>query len=77
MKLSSWISVVFAGAAAGFWAWSAFVNVPVVRATFDGIADIELVGIALRKVSRLNMVAAACAFLSALLQAVSIYLTPS
>jgi hypothetical protein len=69
--------MAFAGFAAGFWAWSAFVNLPIVRATFDGIAEIETFSVALQKVSRLNMVAAACAFVSALFQAVSIYLTPS
>ncbi|UPT84394.1 hypothetical protein HAP41_0000028970 [Bradyrhizobium barranii subsp. apii] len=75
MKIISWLSVIFAGLAALLWAWSAVVNLPVVRATFDGIGEIETFSVALRKVSRLNMYAAGCAFASALLQAIVVYLT--
>jgi len=76
MKFTVWISVIFAVAAAVFWGWSALVNLPRLRATYEGIDQIEEFGAALRKVSKLNVIAAACACASALSQAVSIYLTP-
>jgi hypothetical protein len=76
MKCISLLSVVFAALAAGLWAWSAVVNLPAVRATYEGIKELDAFAAALRKVSRLNMFAAGCAFVSALLQAIVVYLTP-
>lgn len=81
MKLLSILSVVFALVAAIFWAWSAFINVPTI---FSGYGTLgtqmpdgsTVIGpgpfyAALTKISRLNAVAAGCAFLSALTQAIA------
>ena len=76
MRTTARISVGFAVLAAVFWAGSAVVNLPRLQATYEGIDPIEEFGAALRKVSRLNVFAAACACLSVRSQAVSIYLTP-
>lgn len=65
-------SVAFAAAAAALWAWSSLVNLPVIGSTYSTIANLEPFYAALKKVSRLNAAAAACAFISALLQAFSL-----
>ena len=84
MKLWSILSVVFALAAAVLWGWSAFVNVPVLRSSFGTLVSILKDGTkvngeapfyaALAKISRLNALAAACACLSAVAQAVALFL---
>ena len=83
MKTMSIISVVFALGAAAFWAWSAFVNVLTIYSGFgtfvtqmpDGrnIAGIEPFYAALSKISKLNAIAAGCAFFSALTQAITLF----
>jgi hypothetical protein len=67
----SWISVGFAGLAAALWAWSSLVNVPVIGSTYGGIENLEPFHKALKKIARLNFGAGGCAFISALLQAIS------
>ena len=70
--LASTASVVFALLAAGFWAWSSRVDLPVIGSTYATIANIEPFYAAMKKVARLNTAAAACAFVSALTQAVAL-----
>jgi len=67
----SWISVGFALLAAGLWGWSSLVNVPVIGSAYGGIDNLEPFYKALKKIARLNFAAAGCAFISALLQAIS------
>jgi hypothetical protein len=77
------LSVAFAVVAAGLWGWSAFVHVPLIGSGYgalvttlkDGttVVGIEPFAAALRRISRLNAGAAACALLSAVAQAVSLY----
>jgi hypothetical protein len=67
----SWISVGFALLAAALWGWSALANVPVIGSAYAGIDNLEPFYKALKKIARLNFGAAGCAFISALLQAVS------
>jgi hypothetical protein len=83
MKILSIISVVFALGAALFWAWSAFVNVPIIYSGYGTLgtqmADgATVIGAgpfyaALTKISRLNATAAGCAFFSALTQAITLF----
>jgi hypothetical protein len=68
----SWFSVGFAALAAALWAWSALVNVPVIVSAHGGISNLELFHKAIKKISRLNFAAASCAFIAALLQAISV-----
>jgi hypothetical protein len=83
MKVWSILSVVFAIAAAAFWGWSAVINVPILKSGFGTLVTImkdgsQVVGeapfyAALAKISRLNALAAACACLSAIAQAVTLF----
>jgi len=68
MKALSILSVVFALGAALFWGWSAMVNVPILKSGFGG-----LVSVMKDASTRLNFVAAACAAISALTQAVTLF----
>jgi hypothetical protein len=82
MKILSFVSVVFALGAAGFWGWSALINVPVIYSGFgtlgtqmpDGsnIAGVEPFYAGLKLISKLNALAAGCAFISALTQALTL-----
>jgi hypothetical protein len=72
------LSIVFALAAAGLWAWSTSVNVPLLRSGFGGMFTVMQDGskilseapfyAALTTIARLNTGAAACAALSAFAQ---------
>jgi hypothetical protein len=83
MKLWPILSVVFALGAAFFWGWSATVNVPLLKSGFGTLVSVMKDGstvdseapfyAALATISRLNAVAALCAFLSALTQAVTLF----
>jgi hypothetical protein len=83
MKLWSILSVVFALAAAVFWGWSAFVNVPILKSGYGTLVSVMKNGstvageapfyAALAKISGLNALAAACACLSAITQAVTLF----
>ncbi|MGA9042415.1 MAG: hypothetical protein WB421_17915 [Terriglobales bacterium] len=82
MKILSIVSVLFALSAAGFWGWSAFINVPVIYSGYgtlvtqmpDGsnIAGVAPFYAALKLISKLNFLAAGCAFFSALTQALTL-----
>jgi hypothetical protein len=67
----SWIGVGFAALAAALWAWSSLVNVPVIGSAHGAIENLEPFYKGLKKIARLNFAAAGCAFISALLQAIS------
>jgi hypothetical protein len=67
------VSVLFAALAALFWAWSALVNLPVIGSSYGAIANLDPFYAALKKVARLNVTAAGCAFVSALTQAIALY----
>lgn len=83
MKRWSILSVVFAFGAAFFWALSAMVNVPVLKSDYGTLVTVMKNGStiigeapfleALSEVSRLDAVAAACAFFSALTQAATLF----
>jgi hypothetical protein len=83
MKLWPILSVVFALGAAFFWGWSAIVNVPLLRSGYGTLVSVMKDGstvigeapfyAALATISRLNAVAAICAFFSALAQAVTLF----
>jgi hypothetical protein len=83
MKACSILSVVFALGAAFFWGWSAIVNVPLLKSGYGTLVSVMKDGstvigeapfyAALSKISRLNAVAAGCAFVSALTQAVTLF----
>jgi hypothetical protein len=83
MKACAVLSVVFALAAAFFWGWSAFVNVPLLKSGYGSLVSVMKDGssvagegpfyAALAMISRLNAIAAACALLSALTQAVTLF----
>jgi hypothetical protein len=83
MKRWSILSVLFALGAAFFWAWSAMVNVPLLESGFGTLVTVMKDGStvigeapfykALAQISRLNAVAAGCAFLSASTQAVTLF----
>jgi hypothetical protein len=77
------LSIVFAIAAAVLWGCSAFVYVPVLGSAYGAIVSrmkdgstvngSEPFSAALKKVARLNVAAAACAGLSAIAQAVTLF----
>jgi hypothetical protein len=77
------LSIVFALAAAVLWGWSAFVHVPVLGSGWGTLVTVLKDGstengatpfyAALKKVARLNAGAAACACLSAVAQAVTLF----
>jgi hypothetical protein len=83
MKLWPILSIVFALGAAFFWGWSAFVNVPILKSGYGTLVSemkdgSKVIGeapfyAALTKIARLNAVAAICAALSALTQAVTLF----
>ena len=83
MKIWSVLSVVFALAAAGFWGWSATINVPTIYSGFgtlgtviqDGskVAGTEPFYLAIAKISHLNAISAGCALASAFSQAVLLW----
>jgi hypothetical protein len=75
LTIVSDLSVVFALAAAVLWAWSSAVNLPIVGSGYGAIANLDPFYAALKKVARLNALAATCAFLSAALQAWALYLS--
>jgi hypothetical protein len=75
IMLLSGLSVLFALLAAALWSWSSLVNLPVIGSAFGAIANLDPFYAALKKVARLNALAAACAFVSAFLQASVLYLT--
>jgi hypothetical protein len=82
MKTLTVLSVVFAFGAAIFWGWSAFVNVPTLYSGFGTLGTqmpdgSNVIGpgpfyAALAKISKLNALAAGCAFFSALTQALTL-----
>jgi hypothetical protein len=45
-------SVAFAALAAGFWAWSSLVNLPVIGSAYGTIANLEPFYAAMKKVGR-------------------------
>jgi hypothetical protein len=57
------------------WAWSSLVNLPVIGSAYGAIANLDPFYAALKKVARLNALAAARAFLSAFFQTFVLYLT--
>jgi hypothetical protein len=69
-------SVVFALLAAVLWAASSFVNLPVIGSAWGTIANLEPFYAAMRKVARLNALAAFSAFISVGCQAIAFYLAP-
>jgi hypothetical protein len=83
MRILSILSVVFAVAAAVLWGWSAVINVPILKSGYGTLVSVMKDGstvigeapfyAALAKISRLNAFAAACACLSALTQAVTLF----
>jgi hypothetical protein len=75
IMLLSGLSVLFALSAAGLWAWSSLVNIPIIGSAYGAIANLDPFYAALKKIARLNAFAAACAFLSTFLQAFVLYLT--
>jgi hypothetical protein len=60
--LFSSASVIFAAFAAFFWGWSSLVNLPVIGSAYGAIANLDSFYAALKKVARLNAIAAASAF---------------
>lgn len=74
ITLLSSLSVLSALLAAVLWAWSSLVNLPIIGSAYGAIANLDGFYAALKKVARLNAAAAGFAFLSALLQAVALYL---
>jgi hypothetical protein len=71
----SFASVLFAGLAAILWAWSSAVNIPVLGSGWDTLVNSDGFYAAMKKISRLNMSAAAAAFISAFCQAAALYLS--
>jgi hypothetical protein len=72
----SWASVIFALLAALFWGASALVNLPTLSGVIRDIDNLGPFHSAMKKVGKLNAVAAGCAFISALSQAITLTLTP-
>jgi hypothetical protein len=68
-------SVVFAALAAILWAWSSVINLPVLGSGWGTLVNTEEFYAAMKKIGRLNMTAAACAFISTLCQAIVLYLS--
>jgi hypothetical protein len=58
-----------------FWAWSALVNLPVIGSSYGAIANLDPFNAALKRIARLNVTAAGCAFVSAFAQAIALYLS--
>lgn len=75
MILVSQVSVLFALIAAGLWAASATVNLPIVGPGYGTLVNLEPFHAAMKKVARLNAGAAFCAFASATAQAISLYIS--
>jgi hypothetical protein len=83
VKLWSILSVSFALGAAFFWAWSAMVDVPLLKSGYGTLITVMKDGStvvgeapfykALARISVLNAVAAGCAFFSAVTQAVTLF----
>jgi hypothetical protein len=83
MNLCAIVSAVFAFAAALLWGGSAMIHVPHLKSGYGTLITIMEDGstekgespfyAALTKISRLNASAAACAFLSAFTQAVTLF----
>jgi hypothetical protein len=69
----SGLSVLSALIAAGFWAWSASISYPEFRNSYTQMVGVDLFLKALRKVARLNALAAGTAFFSAVFMAVTLY----
>lgn len=69
---ASGVGVVFALLAAVLWGWSALVNLPVIGSSYGSIANLDPFYMALRKVARLNGLAAFCALISAVGQALAL-----
>ena len=67
------LSVICAAIAATLWAWSSFINLPLIGSSYGAIANLEPFYAAMKKVARLNACAAGSAFLSALSQAIALY----
>src|SRR5713101_3166236 len=77
-RLAMWVallSVLFAVGAAGFWGKSALVDYPVIDNSYVEMVNIEPFYATLKRVARLNACAAGCALLSAVFQAITLYLT--
>ncbi|OKO83747.1 hypothetical protein [Bradyrhizobium sp. NAS96.2] len=74
VSLLNWAnaSVAFAFLAAFLWGASAFVNIPLIGSGFGALVGLDAFYGAMRKVARLNMLAAASAAISALCQAFSL-----
>jgi hypothetical protein len=68
-------SVLFAAIAAALWAWASLVNLPIIGSTWETIGKLEPFYDAMKKVAKLNASAAASAFLSALFQAIALYIS--
>jgi hypothetical protein len=75
-RLFSLLSVLLALIAAGFWAKSTSVSLPVIEPTYSAMLNIEPFYAALKNVAQFNAIAAISAFASATAQAISIYFTP-
>jgi hypothetical protein len=71
----SFASVAFAGLAAFLWAWSSMVNLPVLGSGWGTLVNSDEFYAAMRRIGRLNMSAAASAFVSAFCQAIAMYLS--
>jgi hypothetical protein len=70
---ASIVSIIFAALAAMFWAWSSWVNLPVIGSAWGTLSNIDPFYAAMRQIARLNMTAAACACVSAVSQAIALY----
>jgi hypothetical protein len=78
VKLINFLSgagVLFAALAAVLWGWSSIVNLPIIGSGYGEIANLGPFYKALKTISRLNAFAAGSAFVSALLQAVALYMS--
>jgi hypothetical protein len=73
--LVSGASVLFAAFAAILWGWASIVNLPIIGSGYGEIANLNPFYAAMKKVAVLNACAAGCAFLSALFQAVALYIS--
>jgi hypothetical protein len=73
MNWASIASVGFAAMAAGFWAWSSLVNVPIIGSGFGTLVNVEPFYSALTTIARLNTAAASCACASAIAQAINLW----
>lgn len=67
-------SVVFAFLAALLWGPSAAVNIPLIGSGWGSLVGLDAFYAAMKKMARLNMLAAASAAISALCQALSLAL---